>query len=202
MSVEHVMLLRLYLDPSEIVAWGDDKGYPRAWVTRTAPPSREGFIPQDELVPRIPDYVRFLAGHRCERCKHPFVVGATPGQWSRCDAHCTHGEPIRVVKDEIGPGRIRVWREAQWRVLTVHHLNGVKHDCRWWNLVSLCQRCHLVIQSKVYMDRPWTREHSEWFKPYAAGYYAWRFLEQDLNREEVMERLEELLALEDRQLEL
>jgi len=32
-------------------------------------------------------------------------------------------------------------------VLTVHHLNGDKADCRFENLVALCQRCHLRIQA-------------------------------------------------------
>lgn len=32
--------------------------------------------------------------------------------------------------------------------LTVHHLNGIKSDCRASNLVALCQRCHLSIEAK------------------------------------------------------
>lgn len=56
--------------------------------------------------------------------------------------------------------------------LTVHHLNGNKADCNWYNLTALCQRCHLHIQGKVKMDRVWMFTHSEWFKPYVAGYYA------------------------------
>ncbi len=32
-------------------------------------------------------------------------------------------------------------------VLTVHHLNGNKSDCRYSNLVALCQRCHLRVQA-------------------------------------------------------
>jgi len=32
--------------------------------------------------------------------------------------------------------------------LTVHHLNGVKMDCDWRNLLVCCQRCHLHIQSR------------------------------------------------------
>ena len=31
-------------------------------------------------------------------------------------------------------------------VLTVHHLNGVKEDCRLSNLIAVCQRCHLRMQ--------------------------------------------------------
>lgn len=32
-------------------------------------------------------------------------------------------------------------------MLTVHHLNMDKADCRYENLVALCQRCHLRIQA-------------------------------------------------------
>ena len=57
--------------------------------------------------------------------------------------------------------------------LTVHHLTGDKANMRWWNLAPLCQRCHLHIQGKVVMHRQWMFEHSEWFRPYVAGYYAY-----------------------------
>lgn len=56
--------------------------------------------------------------------------------------------------------------------LTVHHLDANKSNCAWFNLAALCQRCHLYIQSKVIMQRPWLLPHSDWFKPYVAGYYA------------------------------
>ncbi len=38
-------------------------------------------------------------------------------------------------------------------------------------------------------------KHSNWFKPYAAGYYAWTRLGLNLPREEVLPRLDEFLAL-------
>jgi hypothetical protein len=85
---------------------------------------------------------------------------------------------------------------ATGHVLTTHHLNGDKSDVRWWNLVALCQRCHLRIQGKVDLDRPWFFEHSIWFRPFVAGFYAWKYLGLDLTRKEVMERLGELVALE------
>jgi hypothetical protein len=78
----------------------------------------------------------------------------------------------------------------------VHHLDEVKGNCRWWNLAALCQRCHLQIQGKVRMERVWAWEHSEWFKPYVAGFYALSYLGEDLDRPAVMARLDELLALE------
>lgn len=56
--------------------------------------------------------------------------------------------------------------------LTVHHLDINPSNCAWWNIPALCQRCHLSIQSKVVMERPYMFEHSEWFKPYVAAYYA------------------------------
>lgn len=148
-------------------------------------------IPWERGDPRIPDLVRKLAGHRCVRCQHPFVCGETPGEWSPCDDLCTHGGPLR--RTGIGPERIYY---AQWRVLTVHHLTGDKLDCRWWNLAALCQRCHLEIQGRVRMEQVYVGEHSPWFRPYAAGYYAWTYLNEDLSREQATERLDELLALE------
>lgn len=56
-----------------------------------------------------------------------------------------------------------------------------------------CERCHLTIQAKVVMERYWMFEHTEWFKPHAAGYYASiQRLPQD--REYVMANMEMLLA--------
>lgn len=145
--------------------------------------------------------------------------------WSACDDGCHHGGPIRFrpigteewgelgehelsrPHQEIGlrtadwrrphdgtPGQFEI--QAAWRILTVHHLNGVKADLRWWNLAALCQRCHLVIQGKVNMLRVFPFKHSEWFKPYVAGWYASSYLGEELSRAEVMSRLDELLALE------
>lgn len=82
-------------------------------------------------------------------------------------------------------------------VLTVHHADMNPANCAWWNLLALCQRCHLSIQARVVMDRPWVMlDHSAWFKPYVAGFYAHKYLGESLSREEVESRLPELLALE------
>jgi hypothetical protein len=180
-----------------------------------------GYFPPDECTGKdgyppewhatIKHAVRAEAGHRCVRCQHPYEKGA--GAWSPCDERCNHDGPLRYLTTE-GYGEVdpAVARrliydhgqciEAAWRILTVHHLDGDKGNCRWWNLAALCQRCHLEIQCKVHMDRRWLKPHSEWFKPYVAGYYAWTFLGEDLTREQVDARLDELLALEDRQLSL
>lgn len=84
--------------------------------------------------------------------------------------------------------------------LTVHHLDMDPSNCRWWNLLPLCQKCHLSIQGRVRLDRPWMFEHTPWFRPYVAGWYARRYLGQELTRDEVEARLPELLELERRTL--
>lgn len=147
----------------------------------------------------IKHVVRDEAGHRCLRCKHPYRGGEHGnGEWSPCDERCDHDGPTRIESDDY-PGSassVRTWTEARWRILTVHHLDGDKANCRWWNLAPLCQRCHLTIQGRVKMDSPYHWQHSDWFKPYAAGFYAWKYLREDLTRTDVEERLDELLSLE------
>jgi hypothetical protein len=181
---------RIY-EPSEC---GKD-GYPLAW---------HDWIGEE---PPVKDLVRIEAGDRCVRCGHPYRKGEHGnGEWTPCDEGCSHGGPVRwwspklevwlrhdEKKPMLNPG---VPVLAQWRILTVHHLTGNKRDLRWWNLAALCQRCHLQIQGRVKMEQVYPHEHSEWFKPYAAGYYAATYLNEDLTREQTMERLDDLLALE------
>lgn len=154
--------------------------------------------------------VREAAGHCCVRCMHPYLKGM--GEWSACTAECRHSGPIRytnnldrdgwyetTLPDAIQAGAVAaVWHrvEARYRILTVHHLDGNKGNCRWWNLAALCQRCHLQIQGKVDMRRVYPWPHSEWFRPYVAGYYAWTYLGEEVSRVEALGRLDELLALE------
>jgi transcription elongation factor Elf1 len=82
------------------------------------------------------------------------------------------------------------------RILTVHHFDGDKSNDAWWNLLALCQVCHLKVQAKVDPQVPWFLEHSEWMKPYVAGFYAKKYEGHDITREEAIERMEELLAYE------
>lgn len=111
--------------------------------------------------------VRAEAGNRCIRCKHPEgdklgtfeVINAEGGriyshQLMPCDDHCTHP------------------RDGKLRILTVHHLTGQKDDNRWWNLLALCQSCHLTIQGKVIPEQAYLHPHSAWFVPYVCGFYA------------------------------
>lgn len=163
---------------------------------------------------RIAQAVKDAASWRCVRCGH---AHEKPGAPVECDDACDlarHPEWGRVDFPEpdrpprLG-GRLgwdeRVMRGDRWwvregrrqRVLTVAHLDDDKANARWWNLAALCQVCHLVTQSRIEMDRPWVMTaHSAWFRPYVAGFYAFKYLGQDLSRAEVDERIDELLALE------
>ena len=141
---------------------------------------------------QIKHLIRAEAEHRCIRCHHPYRTGAHgKGEWSPCDEQCSHGY-ADTQPDGLG-GRL-----ARWRILTVHHLDGDKGNCRWWNLAALCQRCHLTIQGRVVLDRPWHGEHTDWFQPYVAGFYAFKYLGEEIERSEAEARLAELLALEQR----
>ncbi len=82
------------------------------------------------------------------------------------------------------------------KILTTHHFDGDKANDEWWNLMALCQVCHLKIQNKVIPEIPYFFEHSEWAKPYIAGFYAKKYEGRIITREEAMERLDELLAYE------
>lgn len=143
----------------------------------------------------------------------PEPGGGRRTNWSVCGAQCAHAGPLRVwttegwtpfdPTPEAGPAAIgallstfgNAQVQAAWRILTVHHLTGEKADCRWWNLVALCQRDHLLLQRRGVMDRPWPWAHAEWFKTHAAGWYAHHHLGLDLTREETVARLDELLDL-------
>lgn len=150
------------------------------------------------------------AGHRCIRCGHPYRKGEHgKGEWTPCDSQCRHGGPIGIQFDDgtivpTSPGLLVRTRKptptcfyvAQWRIGTVHHMDGNKSNCAWWNLLALCQRCHLTIQTKVNPDQPFMLEHSDWFKPYAAGFYAKKYEGRDLTRQQAVAEMDRLLAYE------
>jgi len=160
----------------------------------------------------IGDRVRAEAGHRCIRCHHRFKTGEHgKGQWTPCDDLCTHRGPLGFLREDGSVRAIEAHAEAriifcstvnqnplvaEWRILTVHHLDGDKSNCVWWNCLPLCQRCHLTIQTRVIPEIPYFLEHSDWFKPYVAGFYAKKYEGKLITREEATARMDELLAYE------
>ena len=121
--------------------------------------------------------------------RRPFKDSVYPADWPAIAQRVKEDASWRCLRCHVAHGPVP-------HILTVHHLDGDKGNGRWWNLVALCQRCHLRIQGCVRMERPWILEHTPWFRIYAAGFYAWKYLGLDLSRTEVEARLDELLALE------
>jgi hypothetical protein len=104
-------------------------------------------------------------------------------------------EIAKRTKDEAGWRCVRCnhYHDPEMGyTLTVHHLDLNPLNSAWWNIPALCQRCHLHIQSKVFMEQRWMFKHSDWFKPFVAGYYAHQQgLPED--KDYVMAHLDELL---------
>ena len=93
-------------------------------------------------------------------------TGEYPPNWT---------EIATAVKDAAGWKCVRcghVHDIPAGYMLTVHHLDLNRANCAWWNIPPLCQKCHLQIQHKVVIERFWMFEHSAWFRPYVAAYYA------------------------------
>ena len=93
--------------------------------------------------PAIARAVKGRVGWRCERCGHPHE---TPAARATCDERCTHP------------------RDGKQRVLTTHHLDMNPANCAPWNLVALCQACHLSIQSRVDWEQSWMFDLPEWMR--------------------------------------
>ena len=158
----------------------------------------------------ISDATWAAAGHRCIRCGHPYRKGEHgKGEWTACDENCTHKGPMALLwRDDRVPyeqgfpmtagdlvkNGLRI--VAQWRIGTVHHLDGNKSNVAWWNLLALCQRCHLKTQARVNPQVPYILEHSDWFKPYVAAFYAFKYEGRQITREEAVAEMDRLLALE------
>ena len=80
----------------------------------------------------------------------------------------------REVKDAAGNCCVRcgvAHDPARGYCLTVHHFDGDKANCARWNLMALCQRCHLSVQVRVAPAQGFFFDPRPWAMPYIAGYY-------------------------------
>lgn len=94
-----------------------------------------------------------------------FHRGAYPPDWHFL---------AKRVKDEAGGRCVRCGHEhfpALGRTLTVHHFDGDKSNSARWNLMSLCQACHLSVQARVDPLVALLFEPSAWSIPYIVGFY-------------------------------
>jgi hypothetical protein len=103
----------------------------------------------------------------------------------------------REARESVGNKCVRCGSPSvPGRILTTHHMDGDKSNDQWWNLLPLCQVCHLQVQAKLDPEVPWFLEHSEWIKPYIAGFYAHKYEGKNISRAEAVIRMEELLKYE------
>jgi len=142
--------------------------------------------------PDISKRVKADAGHRCVRCRHPFKP--LTGLADVCDDQCVPAKGLHVKRGVVTEDS-RTLELLAGINYGVHHFDGDKSNCRWWNLMALCNSCHLTIQALVIPERPWLFEHSEWMRPYAAGYYAFAFGGLEVSRAEVERDIERFIAM-------
>lgn len=80
----------------------------------------------------------------------------------------------KCVKDDAAWACVRCRHHhdpPSGHTLTVHHFDGNKSNCERWNLMALCQRCHLSVQARVDPRIPLMFEPATWAMPYIAGMY-------------------------------
>ena len=76
----------------------------------------------------VANKVKENAGWRCECCRHP---RKNRNAKDACDALCVHPA------------------DGKKRSLAVHHLDMRPENCEWWNLVALCDSCHMRVQGRL-----------------------------------------------------
>lgn len=116
--------------------------------------------------PLISQIAKVLAGYRCVRCLHPFNPGGRP---ECCDSRCDPSRGFHPARGLVTPYHIELLDGINYGV---HHLDGDKANALWWNLLPLCNSCHLKFQARVIPEQEYMHEHSPWFRVYVAGYYA------------------------------
>jgi hypothetical protein len=112
--------------------------------------------------PAISLAIRNAEGWRCVRCCHPF--DRETGRPEACDGGCDR----RRCKAKVIAER---WGQHNYGI---HHFDGDKSNNAWWNLMALCNSCHLYVQATVIPERSFMFHHSTWMIPYVCGYYAAR----------------------------
>jgi len=93
------------------------------------------------------------------------IKGEYPGNWA---------EIAELVKAEADGCCVRCGHAHDpeaGRTLTVHHFDGDKANCERWNLMPLCQACHLSVQGRVNPAVPLMFAPAIWSWPYVAGYW-------------------------------
>lgn len=115
----------------------------------------------------VSQIAKVLANYRCVRCRHQFSRRGVP---LPCDEPCDRSRGIHKYPLKLDTAGFDL-RLAGLNY-GVHHLDGDKRNSLWWNLLPLCNSCHLTFQARVIPEQEYMLAHSAWFHVYVAGYYA------------------------------
>jgi hypothetical protein len=147
--------------------------------------------------------VRDAAGWRCVRCNHPF--DPTTGRPLPCTEECdrTRGRNCVGGGLDAPDTGLRIEGAAKQPHMPdvpglnygVHHFDGRKDNVAWYNLMALCNSCHLRVQARVIPERPWLFSHSTWMIPYVCGFYAHFYGRAEITRGEAEAEPDRWLAL-------
>lgn len=77
-----------------------------------------------------------------------------------------------AIKDSVDWTCVRCGHKHDtktWHIMTVHHFDGDKSNCEWWNLIPLCQRCHLKIQARMNWYNTTINNCPRWMMVYLVG---------------------------------
>jgi len=91
------------------------------------------------------------------------VRGEYPSNWKEIAERIKRKNNYRCercgVKDSHNP--------KDGNLLSIHHMDGNKSNNEDWNLICLCQRCHLHMQHiNIYQGWLFSDSFPEWFKPH------------------------------------
>lgn len=93
----------------------------------------------------------------------PHHRGEYPPDWKEIAERVKRDAGWRCVRCKAGHC------PSEGRTLTVHHFDGDKGNCVRWNLMALCQRCHLSVQARVDPVQGLMGPPSAWVIPYIVG---------------------------------
>jgi hypothetical protein len=76
-----------------------------------------------------------------------------------------------ALKEEAQWCCVRCSQRNEGSAIGVHHFDGNRENNERWNLMVLCQRCHLSVQARVDPQVTLMFDPSPWAMPYIAGFY-------------------------------
>jgi hypothetical protein len=85
-----------------------------------------------------------------------------------CDWKLISKAVIRLAKDKCelcnAENYKPHWKTKSKVILTVHHIDGDKYNCSKYNLIALCQRCHLKLDLEKHLGKRIQVDKNYWIE--------------------------------------